>query len=160
MDKIKYYLAGPMTGYPHFNFPAFQEAALKLREQGYTIVSPAELDRPSLAKAAMASKEGLIADLPTDETWGEILARDVRIIADECDGIVFLPDWFKSKGATLEAVVGLLCDYKFFLWQDQKLIPRYAASIRDALRLASVHVIDEQGGPKIMRGNNEHTNAS
>jgi Domain of unknown function (DUF4406) len=32
---IKVYLAGPMTGVPEFNFPAFHAAAAKLREEGY-----------------------------------------------------------------------------------------------------------------------------
>src|SRR3954451_12937594 len=39
-----YYLAGPMSNRPAFNFPAFDEASKKLRSEGYLIVSPAELE--------------------------------------------------------------------------------------------------------------------
>ena len=42
----KYYLAGPMTNIPQFNYPRFFELAKVLRAEGYTIISPAELDSP------------------------------------------------------------------------------------------------------------------
>ena len=33
------YIAGPMTGYPELNFPAFHAAANSLRAQGYDAVN-------------------------------------------------------------------------------------------------------------------------
>jgi hypothetical protein len=41
---MKVYLAGPMTGYPRWNFDAFDEAARQLRSDGHDVVSPHELD--------------------------------------------------------------------------------------------------------------------
>jgi hypothetical protein len=38
------YIAGPMTGIPEWNYPAFFKAADKLRKEGYTVFSPAEKD--------------------------------------------------------------------------------------------------------------------
>ena len=55
---MKVYTAGPMTGIPQFNYPAFERAAAELRRKGYDVVSPAELDDPSDKAAALASKDG------------------------------------------------------------------------------------------------------
>ena len=41
---MKLYIAGPMTGYPEWNFPAFREAARELRMRDFEMVSPAEMD--------------------------------------------------------------------------------------------------------------------
>lgn len=113
-----FYLAGPMSGYPQFNFPAFHEGARALRERGYKIISPAEEDSAAVQAAALKSKDGKLdaEGKVAGETWGEILARDVRIVADKVDGIIFLPGWRSSRGARLEAFVGVLCKRKFFYY--------------------------------------------
>lgn len=110
MDSRTYYLAGPMTGIPQFNFPLFLETAERLRAQGYDIVSPAELDSDETKAAAMASPDGAVGSGTTNgETWGDFLARDVKLVADEVDGIIALPGWEKSRGAVLETFVARLC---------------------------------------------------
>ena len=38
------YLAGPMTGLPELNFPAFHAEAARLRALGYEVVNPAEIN--------------------------------------------------------------------------------------------------------------------
>lgn len=117
MSTKTFYLAGPMTGIPQFNFPAFDEAAKKLRERGWDIVSPAELDEAETRADALASPDGKLIDgKSSGKTWGDFLARDVKLIADQCGGVVFLPGWEKSKGAKLEAFVALLCKYEFHFY--------------------------------------------
>lgn len=112
-----YYLAGPMSGIKQFNFPLFYSATAKLRAAGFNIVSPAELDaQHGVDKEAMASTDGDAAKLT--QTWGDLLARDVKIIADVAQGVIFLPNWSKSKGAKLEAFTGLLCGHKFGMYTD------------------------------------------
>lgn len=112
---FKWYLAGPMSGIPSFNFPLFHSAAAELRSQGLHIVSPAETDPPDVQAAAIASPDGKLSPdgKVASETWGDMLARDVKMLADELDGIVFLPNWTRSRGARLEAFVGILCNRKF-----------------------------------------------
>jgi hypothetical protein len=103
------YIAGPMTGYPAFNFPAFTEAAATLRSQGLKVISPHELDKEhdaADAATAAASKTGNISDLK--QTWGDFLSRDVKVVADEATGVALLRNWERSKGAKLEVTVALL----------------------------------------------------
>jgi hypothetical protein len=108
----KVYLAGPMSNLPQFNFPAFYAATAALRAAGYDVVSPAELDDEEDAGAAMSSKDG--SPESAKRTWGDFLARDVKLLADTgITGIIFLPDWQKSKGAKLEAFVGVLMGFTF-----------------------------------------------
>lgn len=132
---MKLYLAGPMTGIPQFNYPAFIDAAKRLRDQGYDIVSPAELDSEKMQAAALQSPDGaLVSGGLSGQTWGQILARDVHLIADKVDGIIFLENWVKSRGARLEAFVALLTGKKhFFQYWDGEVKPVPALWVRQMI---------------------------
>lgn len=107
---MKYYVAGPMTGFPQFNFPAFDSAAADLRGRGFDVVSPAEMDNEETRAMAMASPDGAPGSGSSNgETWGDFLARDVKLVADQVDGIAVLPGWQNSKGARLETFVAFIC---------------------------------------------------
>lgn len=104
------YVAGPMTGIPQFNFPAFDTASGDLRQMGYKVVSPAEMDNEETRAMAMASPDGAPGSgSSSGETWGDFLARDVKLVADQVDAIAVLPGWDKSRGARLETFVAFLC---------------------------------------------------
>jgi hypothetical protein len=126
---MKVYIAGPMTGLPQNNFPAFDAAAKQLRSAGSEVVSPAELDDPE-------DRELALADKPATKTWGDFLARDVKLIADsDIEAIVLLPNWQKSRGARLEVCVGLLCGLVFFEYDAGMTIPIGRSTV--ALQLAA-----------------------
>lgn len=112
IDKTMY-IAGPMTGIPQFNFPAFIRLALMLRGAGFTVVNPAELDDPDARAAALSSEDGdpaLYARL-TGLTWGDFLARDLKLIADGgIDAICVLPGWARSRGARTETFTAYVLD--------------------------------------------------
>lgn len=112
-----YYLAGPMSGLPQFNYPKFHRLAATLRDYGFTIISPAEQDSKDMQVAAMSSTDGLVdGKKPVDsatvvfqgETWGDVMARDVKLIFEKCDGVIAMDDWYKSKGARLEVFISRL----------------------------------------------------
>lgn len=80
---MKLYVAGPMTGLPDLNFPAFHGAALALRAAGHEVENPAEINPDPKAK------------------WTECMFADLKALND-CDGIVMLPGWEQSPGAQIE----------------------------------------------------------
>ena len=99
---MKLYLAGPMTGIEHYNFPAFDEAAKQLREAGHTVFNPAENDRENGFDATglqghEAAEHGF--DLRT------ALKQDLSWICDHAEGIALLPGWEESKGARAEVAL-------------------------------------------------------
>lgn len=77
------YIAGPMSGLPDFNYPAFHTAATMLRGLGYQVENPAENDRP------------------LTDPW-QVFLRDAITKLMRCDGVALLPDHHRSRGARLE----------------------------------------------------------
>lgn len=124
---MKLYTAGPMTGHPYFNYPAFIKATEDLRALGYEVISPIELDDQDDRAAALASPNGSILTYThgTGKTWGDFLARDVKLLADDdIDAVVVLPGWKTSRGARLEVFVGHLCGLPTYeLWAVLRGIP-------------------------------------
>ena len=80
---MRWYLSGPMSGYPQHNVPQFNICAQLLRERGYDICNPVEFDEA----------DGL--------PWSDYLRKDIRALMD-CGGVITLPGWQESRGASLE----------------------------------------------------------
>lgn len=124
---MKVYIAGPMTGIPQFNVPAFIYAAADLRGKGYDVLSPYEMDvEAGIGDATIGSPDGDLTKLveKTGSSWGDVLARDVKAISDNgVDGIFVLEGWEKSRGARLEVFVGLLNKLPVFEYPTGLRIP-------------------------------------
>lgn len=106
-DEPFFYLGGPMTGIPQFNFPRFIEVAERLRGEGYNIVSPAELDDDEVKDAVMKSDDGAPGTGGAGEdSHADFLARDLIIVSlPNCIGGIFLEGWQHSRGAAAETWV-------------------------------------------------------
>ena len=82
MQKV--YISGPITGIdPEVCRARFEAAKLRLRERGYTPVSPLE------------------NGLPVDAPYDDHMRRDLEMLA-ECDAIYMLNGWEHSKGCRIE----------------------------------------------------------
>ncbi len=77
------YIAGPMTGLPECNYPAFHEAARRLRLLGYEVLNPAENPPPPC------------------KSWRGYMRLAISQLI-QCDAIVFLHGWELSAGANIE----------------------------------------------------------
>lgn len=100
------YLAGPMTGYKEHNFPAFKNYTKWLRNHGYDVVSPEELENKETGDR---------------KSWEYYLTRDLRELLT-CSSIAVLPGWEKSRGATLEVYVGWRLGFSIFDARDFELV--------------------------------------
>lgn len=97
-DSTFVYLAGPMSGYTDFNFPAFRKAAAWLEEStGCRVHDP--------------SREfGGRQDLPR---W--VYLRNAVAKVTACSAIAFLPGWADSDGAMLEAAIAQAIDLPAYI---------------------------------------------
>lgn len=73
---------------PQKNMYTFYQAAWNLRDAGYNVVNPWELD--------LTDKKS---------NWFECLRRDIKVMMECCNSIATLPGWRKSKGALLEIYI-------------------------------------------------------
>ena len=104
--EMKLYVAGPMRGYPNFNFPLFDEATEHYRSLGFYVVSPAEHDREICDgniedKPGYATGDVSMYAESTGFDFKSVIMWDLAQIA-ECDGIVLLPGHENSSGARVE----------------------------------------------------------
>lgn len=107
---MRLYLAGPMRGIPHFNFPAFHKAAADLRSEGYEVFSPAEADNDHHGTDISAGNVDGDEDKAGKEhgfNLREALLRDLTYICEKAEGIALLPGWEKSKGVAAERATAL-----------------------------------------------------
>lgn len=80
------YIAGPMTDLPNNNYPAFHEAAVRLRNRAWHVENPAESPTPHVDAAC---------------NWTAYMRMGVSQLMT-CHAIYLLPGWQQSKGASVE----------------------------------------------------------
>nr|WP_265342954.1 DUF4406 domain-containing protein [Pseudomonas aeruginosa] len=93
------YLAGPMTGLPEFNYPAFHAEAARLRHLGYHVENPAENPAPACG------------------TWAGYMRKALAQLVT-CDAIALLPGWPSSRGANIERSLAFAMGMKVVMAAD------------------------------------------
>lgn len=83
---MKLYVAGPMTGLPEFNRPAFFAAAEYLTTAGHDPVNPAR------------------HPVVDGWTWADYMRLGLADVLT-VEGVAVLPGWLGSRGAWLEVTV-------------------------------------------------------
>ena len=103
-ENKRIYIAGPMTRYPLFNFPAFDEAAAYIDKHfpGCVAVNPAQIDR-DYGFDPVTLPEGYDWNVIPESvgTREEIIRRDIDALLT-CHAIYMLPGWRQSRGARAE----------------------------------------------------------
>jgi uncharacterized protein DUF4406 len=83
------YIAGPMAGIPHDNHPAFKKTKALLENEGHTVISPLDMDEYDENRKFDIAKS---------------FHNDLRAVCLEVDGVIVLPGWESSDGASIEAM--------------------------------------------------------
>lgn len=94
------YIAGPMTGYEDYNFPAFNKVAEELRNKGYIVFNPAE--------------HGVVEGAE----WEDYMAFDLTQLG-QCGIIYMLKGWQMSRGACLEQLIATSLNMKIVYEENQ-----------------------------------------
>ena len=90
------YVAGPMTGYPMMNYPAFHGATYELRELGFIVYNPVDVDQEKR--------------YPTDHmTWQWYMRRTLRMLL-LAEGVATLPRAELSRGARVEISIARILE--------------------------------------------------
>lgn len=105
--KGRVYIAGPMTGLPEFNFPAFHAKAAELRKLGWHVENPAEHGHVDGAE------------------WADYLRYDLARMVT-CSDIHLLPGWSSSRGARLEVHAARALGLNFHLANGAEPVPPIA----------------------------------
>jgi len=92
------YIAGPMSGLPENNYPAFRDAASILAKAGYGVLNPVENEKKRTDNTRWVAGN--------HASWSWYMRRSLEQIA-VADGMAVLPRWQNSKGATLEVDLAL-----------------------------------------------------
>jgi hypothetical protein len=107
------YIAGPMTGLPEFNFPAFFAAEAELLGSGVDpilVFNPARRDNDVHGTdISEGNADGSIEQAAAQHGFSlrEALGADLTWICAHATRIHLLHGWPDSKGATAERAVGL-----------------------------------------------------
>ena len=112
---MRIYVAGPMTGYEHYNHRAFAYAQERWQAEGHVVVTPFDANsrvwfrhhgRPFDPRADTCDWG--------DPVLGEMFAEDVQELL-AADAVVLLAGWEKSRGARLECAIGKAVGKRFIL---------------------------------------------
>lgn len=139
--SLWYYLAGPMTGHPEYNYPAFEKATTVLEENGVKVKSPHLIDHQqhefkSTPYSSIHSCVRMMTEIGPD---GREYGRDCGEQPDHaihnlrlgalpystymkagyrmllnCSGIILLHGWTQSKGTNHELYVARSLGYPVY----------------------------------------------
>ena len=104
-SNMKYYMGGPMSGIPEYNFPFFKAMTQLFRDNGYDIITPVEIARDlrgdPIVRKEVGMKEGQIP------LRNDFLMFDAECVLKKSHGVIMLPNWRESTGAVMEAAAAI-----------------------------------------------------
>lgn len=94
---MKLYIAGPMSGLPENNYPAFFAAEEELKAAGHEVLNPARN--------------------PKCDSWAGYMRAGITQLM-QADGVALLPGWGESEGAIIECTLAIKLGLDVFMSED------------------------------------------
>lgn len=142
------YLAGPMRGYPDFNFPEFHRVAKELRSLGWEVYSPAERDEDDpivqSTQSAFKTKKG-------ESVLGLSYFMQFDLVAVcNAEAVWLLDGWEQSEGARLEVYTALALGKNVRVWSSLEHVTELPPKLDGAVLDFGPRVMSEDstGGRK------------
>ena len=104
-DLIIYPSAG-MSGLPDHNYPWFRYITLLLRQRGYTVIPPHEVNHGGNGRFNAAYE------------YPDYIRDDIFKALINCNAIVMGPGWTQSRGALTEFNFAANTGYYIFFWNQ------------------------------------------
>lgn len=126
--RTSIYIAGPMTGLPEFNYPAFNAAAQVLRAAGIPVANPADHIEPC-----------------PEPAWNDWMREALHALAG-CRAVLLLPGWQDSRGARIER--WLAADLGMPVYGalgQQPALPHHIQRAADLLRREAEGIAEDEG---------------
>lgn len=101
-SEEKFYIAGPMSGYPDHNAPAFYAAENILIGSG---IPGRNIFNPIRHEGSLMVQQGLVKD--TQEAYRMCMAIDCDWICKHATAMYMIRGWEKSRGATAEHALAI-----------------------------------------------------
>lgn len=111
-DKM-YYLAGPMTGYENYNYPAFDKTQGQLTNAGVLVSSPHTIPWPQD-----------VSVMDPEDLWRSMMKKAFYMLL-ACDGLILMRGWIASKGASAEYSLAASLKMPIYFIDDKYLIPMH-----------------------------------
>jgi hypothetical protein len=158
---MKVYVAGPMRGYPEFNFPAFMAAEEVLKLEGHEVFNPARRDLEVHPEIEWAETTGEQAEVDKQGFLiREAMQADMEFIARHADAVCVLDGWEGSKGARAEVALADALGLPVYTLDTfrlggeseevaEKLHPALAA-VQEAPRWNGVGALKQQEAPPVI----------
>ena len=137
---MKIFISGPMTGYPDYNFPAFDKVEQLLNSKGIKTVSPVTICQEY-------SQEAVIKD----KTLFAKMVEKQQDAEKTCTAILLLKGWEASNGARLELNTALKNCLDIFQESDIPLIIKKARNPNMKLAMTIAEVADEDWKTQLAR---------
>lgn len=100
LNLKKVYISGPMSDVENLNFEEFEKAEVKMKSFGFEVYNPHKFFELE-TKEFHESLKGL----SKNETWIKYMKVDLIKMLKECEFVLALNNWERSRGATLELFI-------------------------------------------------------